>query len=102
MKGKNRMPAYVIADINVHDAEAFRPYPPLVPATLEPYGGRFVVRGGDHEVLEGNWQPHRLVVIEFPNAEAARHWYGSDAYASAKAIRKNASDGNIILVEGTD
>lgn len=95
------MPAYVIADIDVHDADAYRAYPPLVPATLEPYGGRFVVRGGDHEVLEGDWQPHRLVVIEFPSADHARRWHASDAYARAMAIRQSASDGNVILVPGT-
>lgn len=95
------MPAYLIADVDVHDAEAYRPYPPLVPATLEPYGGRFLVRGGDHEALEGNWHPHRMVLIEFPSADHARRWYASAEYAEAKAIRQSASDGNIVLVEGT-
>lgn len=95
------MPAYVIADIDVHDPEAYRPYPPLVDATIEPYGGRFLVRGGDHELLEGDWHPRRLVVIEFPSAEHARRWYASDAYAPAMAIRKSASDGNIIIAAGT-
>ncbi len=94
------MPAYVIADIDVHDAEAYRPYPPLVDETLGSFGGRFLVRGGEHEVLEGDWQPHRLVVIEFPTIDEARRWYDSEAYAGAMAIRKSASDGNIILVAG--
>jgi uncharacterized protein (DUF1330 family) len=95
------MPAYVIADIDVHDPETYRRYAALVPGTIEPYGGRFVVRGGDHEVLEGDWQPRRMVVLEFPSADHARRWYTGEAYAEAAAIRKSASDGNIVLVEGT-
>ncbi len=95
------MAAYVIADIDVHDPETYRSYTELVPGTLEPFGGRFVVRGGNFEVLEGEWQPHRLVVIEFPSVEQARQWYASDDYAAAVAVRKSASDGNIVLIQGT-
>lgn len=95
------MPAYVIADVDVHDPETYRRYAALVPGTLEPFGGRFLVRGGDHEVLEGSWQPLRLVVLEFPSADHARQWYVSDAYVEAMAIRASASDGNIVLVDGT-
>ena len=73
------MTAYVIADIDVHDAEAYREYVALVPGTIEPFGGRFIVRGGDHQSFEGEWRPHRLVVIEFPSADDARRWYASDA-----------------------
>ena len=60
------MTAYVIADIDVHDREAYQEYVALVPGTLEPYGGRFLVRGGQHETLEGAWQPSRMIVTEFP------------------------------------
>ncbi|HLI36300.1 MAG TPA: DUF1330 domain-containing protein [Streptosporangiaceae bacterium] len=95
------MPAYVIADIDVHDPETYREYAALVPGTLEPFGGRFLVRGGGHETLEGGWQPGRLVVLEFPSAEHARRWYASGAYAAARAIRQRASKGSIILAEGT-
>jgi uncharacterized protein (DUF1330 family) len=95
------MPAYVIADIDVHDPETYGRYTALVPGTLEPFGGRFLVRGGDHQVLEGGWHPNRMVVIEFPSADHARQWYASDAYVEAMAIRGAASDGSIILVEGT-
>ncbi len=95
------MPAYVIADIDVHDADTYRSYAALVPGTLEPFGGRFLVRGGDFEVLEGDWQPHRLVVLEFPSLEQARRWYASDEYAAAVAIRKSASDGSLVLIAGT-
>ena len=70
------MTAYVIADINVHDQETYREYGALVPDTLKPHGGRFIVRGGASETLEGDWQPRRLVVIEFPSADDARRWHG--------------------------
>ena len=95
------MTAYVIADIDVHDQEAYREYAALVPATLAPYGGRFLVRGGAHETLEGDWQPRRMVVLEFPSADAARCWYGSPEYAAALAMRRRASTGSLVLVEGT-
>jgi uncharacterized protein (DUF1330 family) len=94
------MPAYVIADIDVHDAETYRRYSALVPGTLGPYGGRFLVRGGDHEVLEGGWQPRRMVVLAFPSMDHARQWYGSEAYVEAMVIRGSAAEGNIILVDG--
>lgn len=96
------MTAYVIADIDVHDAEAYREYVALVPGTIEPFGGRFIVRGGDHQSFEGEWRPHRLVVIEFPSADDARRWYASDAYVTALAIRQRASTGSLVLVEGAD
>ncbi len=94
------MTAYVISDIDIHDAEAYREYAALVPGTLEPFGGRFLVRGGDHETLEGEWHPHRLVVIEFPSADQARRWHESEGYAAAVAIRHRASTGSVVLVEG--
>jgi len=94
------MTAYVIADIDVHDQETYREYGALVPGTLQPHGGRFLVRGGSHEALEGDWRPRRLVVLEFPSAEHARRWYTSEDYAAAMAIRQRASAGNLVLVEG--
>jgi uncharacterized protein (DUF1330 family) len=95
------MPAYVIADIEVQDPEQYTRYGALVPATLEPFGGRFLVRGGEHESLEGDWRPRRLVVLEFPSADHARRWYASADYVAAMAIRHRASTGSIVLVEGT-
>ena len=94
------MPGYVIADVDVQDPEAYGEYSKLVPATLEPYGGRFVVRGGEVERLEGDWEPHRLVVIEFPSLEQAHAWYSSPRYEEAKAIRLRASRGSLLLVDG--
>lgn len=95
------MAAYVIADVDVHDPETYREYAALVPGTLEPYGGRFLVRGGEHSPVEGDWRPGRLVVLEFPSADHARRWYASEAYVVAKAIRQRASTGRLVLVEGT-
>jgi len=95
------MTAYVIADIDVHDQEAYREYAALVPGTLQPHGGRFLVRGGAHETLEGDWRPRRMVVLEFPSADDARRWHGSQEYAAAKAMRQRASTGSLVLVEGT-
>jgi uncharacterized protein (DUF1330 family) len=95
------MPAYVIADINVQDAATYRDYVALVPGTLEPFGGRFLVRGGAHETLEGDWTPNRLIIVEFPSADHARRWHESDAYVAAMAIRQRSSTGSLVLVEGT-
>lgn len=94
------MTAYVIADIDVHDPETYRQYTALVPGSVEPFGGRFVVRAGEHTTLEGDWRPHRLVVIEFPSADHARRWHQSDAYVAATAIRLRASTSSLVLVEG--
>jgi len=94
------MPAYVIADIEVKDPQAYREYVARVPATVEPFGGRFVVRGGGHETLEGEWKPGRLVVLEFPSTDHARRWYASPEYAAVMAIRHRTSEGSLVLVEG--
>jgi uncharacterized protein (DUF1330 family) len=96
------MPAYVIADVDVQDPQVYREYAQLVPGTLEPFGGRFVIRGGAHEPLEGDWRPARLVMIEFPSADHARRWYTSDAYIAAMALRHRASSGSLVLVEGAE
>jgi uncharacterized protein (DUF1330 family) len=94
------MTAYVIADIEVTDQETYREYVALVPGTLKPHGGRFLVRGGGCETLEGGWQPRRVVVIEFPSAEHARRWFTSAEYTAAGAIRRRSSTGSLVLAEG--
>ena len=96
------MHAYVIADVDVHDPDAYAEYRKLVPASLEAYGGRFLVRGPEVERLEGDWEPHRIVVLEFPSLEQARAWYSSPQYVEAMAIRHRASRGSLLLVEGYD
>ena len=69
------MPAYAIADVTVTDATAMEEYRKQVPATIAKYGGRYLVRGGAHEALEGEWKPNRLVILEFPSMAQARRWY---------------------------
>ena len=94
------MPAYVIAEVTVTDPDRFAEYRQLVPATIEKYGGRFVVRGGAVETKEGGWSPSRIVVLEFPSMEKARSWYHSPEYAPALALRLKSADAKLILVEG--
>lgn len=94
------MAAYAIVDIEVTDAARYAEYRQRVPATLAAYGGRFLVRGGAHEVVEGTWRPRRLVILEFPSLAQARRWYDSEEYRGPKAMRLQASDTNLVFVEG--
>jgi len=94
------VPAYVLVDVEVTDPERYDRYRPLAAASVEQYGGRYVVRGGASEVLEGSRSPNRLVVLEFPDADAARRWYHSPEYGRAKSTRAGAAIGSFILVEG--
>ena len=95
------MAAYVIADVrDVRDVEALLEYRRRNTDAVAHHGGRFVVRGGATTLLEGEWPTQRIVVIEFPDADAARAWYQSTEYAPLKALRQGASDTNIILLEG--
>ena len=94
------MPAYLIADVTVTDPERYPDYVRLVPATLEPYSGRFIVRGGATEIAEGDWQPQRLVIIEFPTMEQAKAWYCSAEYGPARELRHRYSEGRLIFAEG--
>jgi uncharacterized protein (DUF1330 family) len=91
---------YIVGDVTVENPDRYKDYTAHTESTLEPFGGRFVVRGGASEVLEGAWSPGRLVVIEFPDAESARGWYASDAYREILPIRQEASTGSLVLVEG--
>ena len=94
------MSAYIIAEVEVADPEKFEEYRKLVLPTLEAFGGRYVVRGGAAGCLEGDWQPKRMVVIEFDDAERAKAWHGSDVYAPAKALREASTNTRMIVVEG--
>lgn len=91
---------YIVGDVKVENPERYKDYSAHTESTLAPFGGRFVVRGGPSEVLEGAWEPNRLVVIEFPDADSARGWYASDAYQEILPIRQEASTGSLVLVEG--
>jgi len=94
------MTAYVIAEVQVTDSAAYEPYRPLAAASIARFSGRFVVRGGAVELLEGEPRPERIVVIEFPDADTARRWYHSEEYQQALKIRQAASHGRLFLVEG--
>ncbi|HET8531949.1 MAG TPA: DUF1330 domain-containing protein [Methylomirabilota bacterium] len=94
------MPAYVIADVTVTDLPAMEEYRKQVPATLAKYGGRFLVRGGAHQTVEGDWKPARLVVIEFPSLADAQRWYDSEEYRGPKALRMRAGRTNVLIVDG--
>jgi uncharacterized protein (DUF1330 family) len=94
------MPAYAVIDVHATDAERAARYRELSGPSVEKHGGRFLVRGGALDVLEGDWNPERIVVIEFPTADAARGWYESEEYKEARAIREGAGTWNMVVVEG--
>ena len=94
------MAAYIIVDIEIHDLEAYEGYKKLTPASIAAYEGKFIVRGGNKETLEGNWQPQRIVVLEFPTVKQAKDWWASTEYAPAKEIRQRSAKTKMILVEG--
>jgi uncharacterized protein (DUF1330 family) len=94
------MTAYVIGEIEVTDPASYEEYRKQVLATVTKHGGRFVVRGGKVEPLEGGWNPKRIVVLEFPSMEKAQAWYRSAEYAPLIKLRQRASRGKLILVEG--
>lgn len=94
------MPAYLIGDVTVHDPDGYAEYVKENTATVPEFGGRFLVRGGAHEVVEGDWDPGRVVVIEFPSMDDLRAWWNSDRYQAAAEIRRANSTGSIVFVEG--
>ena len=94
------MPAYLIVQITVRDAETYARYRELAPPSIAAYGGRYLVRGGTTETLEGIWRPTRLVILEFPTVERAREWWASPEYAVAKALRQSCADTEMLLVDG--
>lgn len=94
------MKAYIIVDVKITDPVKYEGYKKLTPDSLKPFDGKFVVRGGTATTLEGDWQPGRIVVLEFPSLEKANAWWSSDIYAPAKAIRQSASEAKMIVVEG--
>ena len=95
------MSAYVIVEISVHNPEEYEEYKRLSTISLAAFNGKFIVRGGQTETLEGDWVPERIVVLEFPDMQTARNWWNSDIYAEAKAIRQRTAESRMILVQGT-
>lgn len=96
------MKAYVIVDVTITDPQRYGEYKKLTPGSLVPFEGKFIVRGGRCETLEGSWEPGRIVVVEFPSIEKAKAWWSSSGYAPAKALRQSASDTKMIVVEGSE
>jgi uncharacterized protein (DUF1330 family) len=97
-----RMPAYLIANIQVTNPDGYRGYAEQVGETIEAHGGRYLARGGTVEVLEGEWEPQRLVVLEFPTLESAHAWYESAEYQRLRELRVDSSHGQLVLTEGLD
>ena len=96
------MSAYIIVEVKVHDAKLYDEYRGQVQPTLDKYGGRYLVRGGKTELLEGDWNPSRMVVLEFPSADDARAWWSSPEYADPKSLRQRSAVTHMILAEGVD
>jgi uncharacterized protein (DUF1330 family) len=94
------MSAYIISDVTIRDSEAMQIYRTRAAASIARYGGRYLARGGAVSLLEGDWTPQTIIVVEFPDVEQARTWYRSPEYASALAMRDEALSRNLILVEG--
>jgi uncharacterized protein (DUF1330 family) len=94
------MAGYIIAEVQVTDPERYEEYRRQVEGTIAAYGGKYLVRGGQSEALEGNAPRGRLVVLEFASFERARAWYDSQEYAGPKALRQQTSTGRVILVDG--
>ena len=94
------MKAYVIVEVSITDQIIYEEYKKLTPATIAAFDGKFLVRGGRPETLEGDWQPERMVVVEFPSVERAKEWWSSDQYSKAKAIRQQAAHTKMLIVEG--
>jgi uncharacterized protein (DUF1330 family) len=94
--------AYVIVETDITDAAQYERYKAASPAAVQAGGGRFVVRGGELDVLEGDWQPSRLVVLEFEDLAAARRWYDSEVYQQAKQLRDGAARLRMVAVQGVE
>ena len=92
------MAAYVIADFEILDLEGMREYLERVGATIAQYGGTYLVKGARGESLEGDWNPHRLVILEFESVEQARRWYHSEEYSAIKPIRHKTARTQLIVV----
>ena len=96
------MAAYVIVETDITDPAQYEQYKAASPAAIQAGGGRFLARGGELAVLEGDWQPSRLVVLEFEDLAAARDWYQSEAYQQAKKLRDGAARLRMIAIQGVD
>ncbi len=96
------MPAYVIAETEIDDPEQYEEYRAASPGAIAAGGGRFLVRGGEVAVLEGDWEPSRLVILEFEDLGAAKRWYESDVYQEVKRLREGAARLRVVAVQGVE
>ncbi len=94
------MPAYLIVDVDLRDSTAYEAYKGRVPALIARHGGEYLVRGGEHEVLEGDWRPHRLVLFRFPDRAAIRAFMADPDYAPLKALRQRIASTDAVAVDG--
>lgn len=94
-------PAYLIVEMHIRDLETYKQYMAEAPAAVKAAGGEYLVRGGRHEVLEGDWNPHRVAMLRFPSYEAAKAFYDGELYKAARAKRAGTTEYfNMVLVEG--
>ena len=96
------MSAYVIVDVEITDPQQYEEYKKLTPAAIAAYDGKFIVRGGEVQTLEGTWKPERIVILEFPNVDKVKEWWNSIEYTGAKVIRQRSAKTEMIVVEGVD
>ena len=94
------MAAYMLVDLDIHDPSGFAQYRNNVPALIAKHGGEYLVRGGDFEVIEGNWKPHRLVLFRFPDRAAIRAFFADPDYAELMALRKRTSTSVVVAMDG--
>lgn len=94
------MPAYMIVEIEVTDPIVYEEYKKLAPAIVAQYGGKYLARGGQTEVLEGDWQPKRLVILEFANSQQAKTWVNSPEYQQPRQMRLQSTHSHMVLLEG--
>lgn len=94
------MAAYVIVEVAIQDEKEYEEYKKLTPASIAAYDGQFIVRGSKAESLEGNWNPERIVVLQFPSVERAKEWWNSPEYTRAKTIRQRVATTKMIVLEG--
>jgi uncharacterized protein (DUF1330 family) len=94
------MSAYIIVEIEITDPVGYEEYKKQAGATVEKYGGKYIVRGGKTEVLEGDWKPKRIVVLEFPTMERAKEWLNSEEYREPRKMRYRTARTHMLVVEG--
>ena len=94
------MSAYVVAENEVDNPEGYEEYTKLAPPPIAAFGGKYIARGGRAENLEGDWQPSRIVILEFESVDKAKNWLDSEEYREAKALRHEHATSNMIVVEG--